>query len=130
MRGRSVIPAVLMGAMASACVGQHYVLPVADGGVIPSPPSLQGRIASVGAQGINVTPSGADPIGSSSIAVHLGRDTQIFTINGGRVATSELVVGQRVRIWFRKPGLPASDQTPDAAVVVLASKDPNDDWPR
>src|SRR5262249_54018233 len=116
--------------MASACVTQHYVLPVADGSVVPSPPSLEGRIASVSAQEIAVTPTGADPISSSAIAIHLGEHTELFTIYGGQVKISELALGQRVRIWFRKPGLPAPDKSPDAAVIVLASKDPNDDWPR
>jgi len=51
----------------------------------------------------------------------------MFTVYGGLVFPKELVVGQKVRVWFTEKN--PTKKPPIAAVIMLASIDPNDDWP-
>lgn len=108
-------------AVLTAC--HRYVLPTGDGESRYSPPSLQGRITAVDEMGITVASDAGD-----MIAVETPPDTRLYKLAGGVVLRHELVVGHRVRVWFashKPPYMP-----PHAAVVMLASLDPADDWPK
>ncbi len=129
MRSRAMIVTLLIGALVSACADQKYVLPGADGGATPSPPSLEGQIVRVGVEEIEVRPSDSELVATSSVVVGFDQTTQLFTVYGGRVSASELVQGQRIRVWFRKPEMSAADPLAHAAVIEFASLDPQDAWP-
>lgn len=119
---------ILVSAALISCFAESYVLPSPDGGAGSSPPALQGRIAAIAHRRIVVdveSPSGLPP----AVAFRLGADTALFTVYGGLVSERDLVVGQRVRVWFERPGLPADPESSVAAAIMLASKSPGDEWP-
>ena len=121
---------LVLAFMVAGCATRPYVLPVADGagGRPTSPPSLEGRISRIDTDAIAVAPS--DPRAEdASVAVRLADTTQLFTVYGGHIVKGELAVGQRVRVWLDRPGPPRADGTSTAAVVLLASLEPTDDWP-
>jgi hypothetical protein len=104
------------------CVRQGE-LPKGDGEAKYSPPSLQGRITAVDPMQITV---GSDT--GEMVVVETPADTRFYKLVGGVVLRSELMAGHRVRVWFvqhKPPYMP-----PRAAVVMLASLDPADDWPK
>jgi hypothetical protein len=106
----------------AACA--RYVVPKGDGEGDYSPHAVQGRIAAVeGAQLTVASDSG------EMLTIETPPDTRFYKVAGGVVLRQELVVGQRVRVWFDRP--PAQDGTGPrrAAVIILASLDPADDWP-
>lgn len=119
----------VFGIACVACASRPYVLPSADGGPEPSPPSLEGRIGKVGPGEITVEVNGATGKASDEIPVRVTTTTEIFTVYGGYVRPSDLVAGLRVRVWFARPSKPRHDKTEDAAAIMIASKDPKDDWP-
>jgi hypothetical protein len=121
------IRALILTAAIAACEGE-YVLPVADGGPEPSAPALQGRVVSAAADHLVVATDAPSGI-PSTVAFRLGPRTELFTVYGGLVGVKELAAGQRVRVWFAEPGLPRHPEASAAVVVMLASTDPNDDWP-
>ena len=126
---RSALRFLVLTVTLTACAREPYILPVADGGAEPSPPSVEGRIAEVRDHDIVVElnePSGHAP---KKFEIRLGKNTDIFTIYGGYVSLSELATGQRVRVWLDRPLPPRPGRASIAAVVILASLDPNDDWP-
>jgi hypothetical protein len=112
-----------------SCARKVYVLPVPDGGPNPSPPWVQGRISGVEGNLIRVSVGDYQDPTSRSVNVRLTSRTQLFTIHGGWVDLADLVSGQRVRVWLERPGPPLNGQEAAAAVIMLASKDPSDDWP-
>ena len=67
--------------------------------------------------------------GGETVEIDTPAETKYFKLAGGLVLRPELVVGQRVRVWYQsanpKPGDPKQ-----AVVVMLASLDPADDWPK
>jgi hypothetical protein len=112
-----------------ACASKQYILPIADEGPKPSPPTVQGRIASVEPGQIVVVPDELGTVGSSKTVVRISSETEIFTAMGGYVQPSELLAGIRVRVWCARPTTPKAGQVLTAAMVMIASKDPNDEWP-
>ena len=103
--------------------GQKTVLPTGDGEARYSPPSLQGRITGVEEMRITVASDAGE-----MIAVETSPETKFYKLVGGVVLRQELMAGHRVRVWFvshKPPYVP-----PRAAVVMLASLDPADDWPK
>jgi hypothetical protein len=124
----TIVRALLMTAALAGCTWGHYVLPGDDDGPAPSKPAFQGRITTVGDNHL-VVESDVGLDAPQRIAFRLGSRTQLFTVYGGLVAVRELTVGQRVRVWFDERGLPAQPDNSIAAVVMLASMDPNRDWP-
>jgi hypothetical protein len=124
----SLIAVIVVALVApSACLAEPYVLPVADGtGRSVSPPCLEGQIIRVASNEIVVATAARHGSGASEVSVQTTPKTEMFTVYGGYVAAADLVVGQRVRIWFPTP----DSKQRVAAVVMLASKNPSDDWPR
>ena len=129
MKGAHVISGLAIGTILLACASQAYVLPVADGSVKASPPSIQGRIARVDVGEIDVLESEEVGVAAGTVLVRFGQSTRLFTVYGGYVSTSDLLEGQHVRVWLDKPGPVDPSLKSHAAVIVLASKDPRDDWP-
>src|SRR3989442_1540959 len=110
-----------------ACASKPYVLPIADGGPEPSPPSLQGRIAKVELGRIVVSLGDSPADAGSVIIVRFTSATEIFTVYGAYVQASQLVAGHRVRVWCARLTKPKPGDVIAAAKVMIASKDPNDD---
>ena len=121
--------AIVMGLVVVNCTRAPYILPLADGGPESSPPSFDGRISKVGSDQIDVEVDRSDGSTPVTFVVRFTDTTETFTVYGGLVRRSELTAGQRVRVWLTKPGPPRKRGTSYAAVVMLASKDPHDDWP-
>ncbi len=110
--------------------GTSYTLPDADGGdEHPSPECLMGEIISV--DGYELLVRGIGPEGSTFLQeVGVSPETDIFTVNGGLVFSRELTKGIKLKVWFQgiscmEPNTPIS-----AAVIMVASKKPYDDWPQ
>ena len=127
--GRGGLAAVLNLTMCALLVlsiggcGRRVVLPKGDGESKYSPPSLQGRITVVDPMQITV---GSDT--GETVVIETPADTRFYKLVGGVVLRPELMAGQRIRVWFaqhKPPYMP-----PRAAVVMLASLDPADDWPK
>ena len=91
---------------------------------------LQGRISRVGNGQIEVGVAEATGGASHGVVVRVLDSTEIFTVYGGYVPFSELVEGQAVRVWAEKPGELRHGEIISAAVIMLASKDPSDGWPK
>jgi hypothetical protein len=109
-------------AAALQTANEPYVLPTADGdGPTPSRPTLEGRISIISADRIRVTPQSGEPS-----VYRLTSDTKLFTVYGGHLDAAELLVGQHVRVWIEPDAPDGSEQR--AAVVMLASTDPSDDF--
>ena len=126
---RRFLLVAVFGIACVACASRPYVLPFADGGPEPSPPSLEGRIGKVGPGEMTVEVNGITGKSLDSIPVRVTTTTEIFTVYGGYVRPSALVAGLRVRVWFTRPRKPRRDKAEDAATIMIASKDPKDDWP-
>ena len=127
---RLIILGIVLAIMLSNCAQQAYVLPTADGGPEPSPPSVQGRISRVSLDEIEVTSSQPGGVGGSKAIIRIEKETEVFTVYGGYVPVAGLVEGQAVRIWLVDPTSPQHRRDLVAAVIMLASKDPRDDWPK
>jgi hypothetical protein len=115
---------LLVAALCAAGCGRGYVLPVGDGITPYSPAALQGRIAEIAPDRLMIT---LDSSGMTTVLTPA--ETKFFRATGGLVLRQELVVGQRVRVWFPTPSAEKAGDPPTAAVVMLASLDPADDWP-
>src|SRR5438876_11350793 len=106
MKRSTVIAPALAIFCILACHQELYVLPTADGGARnPSPPSLQGRVISVGPEMLVVKADGATGNAMAIVSVRLTPSTEMFTVYGGFVAREELSKDQRVRVWFTEPGV-------------------------
>jgi hypothetical protein len=120
---RRIAVAVAVAMTLAGCT-HRYVVPNGDPDSKYSPPALQGRIMAVGPQQITVMADGGE-----TVEIDTPSETKYFKLAGGLVLRPELVVGQRVRVWYEsanpKPGAPRH-----AAAVLLASLDPGDDWPK
>jgi hypothetical protein len=113
----------------SACVSKPFILPTPDGVGKPSPPSLQGIITRIDTEQITVRPDNRSPGDVVEIPVRLRSATTIFTVFGGYVQRSDLVAGLRVRVWFDQSKKPRRKDVATAAVIVIPSTNPGDDWP-
>jgi hypothetical protein len=108
--------------LAGGCDYLHrYKLPSGDGGGDYAPHALQGRITALDADRLTVASDGGD-----TTVIPIAPGTRFYKLTGGVVLRPELMVGHRVRVWFASPKVP----TGPAAVVLLASLDPSDDWPK
>ena len=116
--------ALIVALTLTGCVGR-YTVPTGEIGERTSPYSLQGRITALNADELTV----ASDDGATTV-VQIPPETSFLKMNAGVVLRPELLVGHRVRVWYdSKPGSKAADAK-RAAVVMLASLDPRDDWPK
>ena len=126
----STVQGLILIATQIACAHGAYVLPVADGGARePSPPSIEGRIAQIDCGNVAIDLQEMAGTPAKQVTIQLDQDTQLFTVYGGYVSPSELAPGQRVRVWFQRPPRSGRGGGSTAAVVMLASLDPDDEWP-
>ena len=109
--------AVVLIALAMACSARRDT-PAGDGGATP-PPDLEGRIARIGDGTIALDTKQETPIAVRG-------STRISTARGEHVAPGDLVVGMRAKVWLDHK---AAGPLNVAAEIVIASKDPNADWP-
>jgi hypothetical protein len=122
VRRSRVVSLMVCALLALGCGPFHkYVLPTGDGGSGYSPHALQGRITAVEADRFTIAGDGGE-----MTMIPIGPETRFYKLSGGVVLRPELTVGHRVRIWFASPITSAGT----AAVVLLASLDPADDWPK
>ena len=63
------------------------------------------------------------------VDVPLSDGTVLCTAHGGFVRRTDLAVGQKVAVWLPAVDSKAKIQALGAVAIMLASKDPNDDWP-
>jgi len=127
MRLATLVTFVMLIPVLSGCVARRgAVASAADGGKSAGPPSVQGRIGHVGGAEIEVLP---DSLAQEKSVARLAKDTQITTIYGGYVPLSDLVEGQRVRVWLTEPAKDTVDRAPLAVLIVIASEDPAVGWP-
>ncbi len=104
--------------------GHRYVVPTGEVGERPSPYALQGRIVELTADQMTVSTDDG-----SMAVVQLPPETKFMKVNDGVVFRQELIVGHRVRVWFDGPADSRAAAARRAAVVMLASLDPRDNWP-
>src|SRR6185436_11947453 len=88
--------------------------------------AVVGRIASVRPRQIEVSPESNTRNQVPAVTVDLSEATRICTVYGGYVSAEELAVGQRLGVWLDSHSV---KQPLQAVALVLASTDPNDDWP-
>ena len=115
--------------VSSVALAGDYVLPEPDH--IPSnvaKPCFKGVITSVKPNFIivkkNIRNSTNKPIN-----IVVDSKTSIFTVYGGFVMGSQLVSGQKLKIWYQGKSCSNPDNPLSAARIMLASKRPGDDWP-
>jgi hypothetical protein len=108
-------------ALASCSRFQRYVVPKGDGGTKHAVHALQGRITAVEADKLTVVSDGGE-----TVVVPTTPSTRFYKLVGGVVLRPELMPGHRVRVWYTSSKPPVGP----AAVVMLASLDPTDDWPK
>jgi hypothetical protein len=119
---------ILLLTVADPCFGQDYIIPQPDHNEKkPSPPSIEGKIKSIFAAKIIVVTKNIDHKKSKLVTVKITKSTAMFTVYGGAVAPKELSIGQKVKIWFTEKN--PTKTSPVAAVIMLASTNPDDDWP-
>jgi len=112
---------------ASAQSARGWTLPVPDGaGVQPSTPSVHGYVNRIAKGRMNVAGGNAHGGTGATVAVQLTSRTKFFTAYGGPYEQNELRPGQYVWVWFITADPNKAGTPPQAAVVTLWSKDPED----
>jgi hypothetical protein len=105
---------------------QRWILPVPDGDIEPSPPSVHGYLIAAANLSGKVKRDSRDASLGTTIDVRLTSKTKFFTAYGGYYTPDELRSGQYVWVWYVTAN-PAEAGTPArAAVVMLWSKDQTD----
>lgn len=105
---------------------QRWVLPVADGGSQPSPPSVHGYLVKVARNTIVVQRDTRSKKAVGAVTVELKTKTDFFTAYGGPYNPDRLRSGQYVWVWYVTADPTKAGTPPAAAVVILWSKDPSD----
>jgi hypothetical protein len=123
LKGSSAL-LVLCAALLDGACWRGYSVPTGTIGEQYSPHALQGRITAV--QDTQLT---VESDGGGTTSVMLTADTRLLKVSDGLVLRPELMAGQKVRIWFESPRQPEGSGPHPAAVIMLASLDPRDDWP-
>ena len=122
-RWRRIGVALGVALVLAGCL-HRYEVPNGDPESKYSPPAFQGRITAIGAQQLTVMTDGGETVELDTPA-----ETRYIKLAGGLVLRQELVAGQRIRVWYQS-AKPKPDVPKHAAVVMLASLDPADDWPK
>jgi hypothetical protein len=118
-----LIIAATLTTVSSFCQQQSWVLPTADGGRKPSPPSVHGYLVKVVSKTIVVR---RDAEAGNRVSVQLKARTQFFTAYGGLYTPDQLRAGQYVWVWYVTADPAKAGKPPAAAVVVLWSRDAAD----
>jgi hypothetical protein len=82
------------------------VVAVAVAGCAASPlgePSLTGLITNTSGDRILVEENPQETAGSAKAAVRISEQTEILHSSGARASRNDLLVGDRVRVWFTGP---------------------------
>lgn len=124
-----ILIVALLLTVTTICFSQDYIIPNADNNEqTPSPPSLDGTILKILPHKLVIKISDGKSKNSKSITVKLNKKSELFTCYGGYVDPTELVVGQKVRVWYTEKN--PKSKPPIVAAMMLASIDPKDDWPQ
>ena len=107
--------------------------PCLDGGSddpnFSQPPTTIGTISKIDGSTIYVEPENRT-MGTTRISVFLlSKQTSLCTVYGGLVSRDQLLVGQKVGVWSALHGGDTSGEPTVATAVMLASKQPGDNWP-
>ena len=125
----AAVVALLLALLSGNAVSQAkpWTLPVADGGgVEPSPPSVHGYLLGTEKQELTLRADSHGPNVGGRVTVGLTAKTQFFTAYGGPYSSDELRSGQYVWVWYITADPAKAGTPPNAAVVMLWSKDPSD----
>jgi hypothetical protein len=121
----TAVALTILGAVAQSAQG--WVLPVPDGaGVQPSTPSVHGNVIRIVKGRMNVIADNGHGGAGAAVAVQLTSRTKFFTAYGGPYERDELRPGQYVWVWYITADPNKAGAPPQAAVVMLWSKDPED----
>lgn len=126
---RAVIALAFISVLTVGALPSHadWTLPVADGGgVEPSLPSVQGYLASVTTNSITLKPDRRDGKPTNTVTVRLTSKTDFFSGYGGLYTPDQLRPGQYVWVWYITEDPQKAGAPPQAAVVMLWSRDPKD----
>ena len=116
--------------VSSVALAGDYVLPEPDH--IPSnvaKPCFNGVITSVKPNYITVK-NDIRNSANKSLKIIVDNKTSIFTVYGGFVMSSQLISGQKLKIWYQGKSCTSPDNPLSAARIMLASKRPGDGWPK
>ena len=105
---------------------RRWVLPVADGGPEPSPPSVHGYLLTVSPRGLTIQRDRRDKKVGSTVTVQFTPRTDFFSAFGGSYRRDQLRSSQYVWVWYVTADPAQAGTPPRAAVVMLWSKDPDD----
>jgi hypothetical protein len=120
----ALVPVVIRG---QDRLDPRWVLPVPDGGgVKPLPPSVHGYIARVTKGRIEVVPDSRRRRAGLAVPLRLASRTDFFSAYGGPYDREDLRAGQYVWVWYITADPGKAGVPPDAAVVMMWSKDPDD----
>src|SRR5262249_47983617 len=103
LKSSRMLMLIIVAFVASATASpqkQNWVLPVADGGPQPSPPSVHGYLVRVTKRTIIVRREVRDAKTRSAVTVQLKAKTNFFTAYGGPYTPDQLCSGQYVWVWY------------------------------
>lgn len=127
LKNRTLAVVLLILFVATSIAYARWVLPVADGsGVTPSSPSIHGQISGVAKRVISVRPESRNRESLPIVEFRTTPKTEFFTAYGGDYSPNNFRTGQYVWVWYITQDPAKAGTPPQAAVVILWSKDPRD----
>jgi hypothetical protein len=91
-----------------------------------SPASIRGTIINAKDSILSIKNPIAISKKSNLIKIRITADTKLFTEAGGAIDLADLVQGQYAWIWYKNQAVNKKPTAPEAAVLILWSKDPKD----
>jgi len=82
-------------------------------------PSIIGQVTAIALPMVVVEEKPAEPHGSAKASVRITDGTQVLRQGEGVVGTTELRVGQQVKVWFTGPVMESYPLQATAGVIVI-----------
>lgn len=117
MRAYSVTALLFSALIIAACSPAE--MDPAPPDITRTKPSIIGKITSVALPVVLVEENPAEKHGSDKAAVGITDRTTVLRQGGDRVGTSELRVGQRVKVWFIGPVMESYPAQATAGAIVI-----------
>jgi hypothetical protein len=87
-------------------------------------PSIIGQVTAIALPVVVVEENPAEPHGSAKARVRITNGTQVLRQGEGIVGTTELQVGQQVKVWFAGPAMESYPLQATAGVIVIEPSNP------